>query len=91
MSEEIECIVFGRVQMVLYRDFAQRKATALGLTGTVENLPDGSVRVLAQGEREQLKLFLEHLRKGPVLGKVHEVKTVWRQPIKTFHTFTILR
>ena len=45
--ERIEAIVSGRVQMVMFRDFAQRKALGLRLCGEVMNLPDGTVRVIA--------------------------------------------
>src|SRR3989344_224255 len=51
MNERIETIVSGRVQVVMYRDFATRKARGLGLVGEVKNLPDGTVRVVAEGAR----------------------------------------
>ena len=44
MQERLEVIVSGRVQMVMFRDFVQRKASSLKLVGEVQNLPDGTVR-----------------------------------------------
>ncbi|MCK8045993.1 acylphosphatase [Shewanella sp. 1CM18E] len=41
--------VKGKVQGVSYRQHTLRQATALGVTGYVSNLSDGSVQVLAQG------------------------------------------
>ena len=38
--KQIECVIIGRVQLVMFRDFARRKARKLGIAGTVENLPD---------------------------------------------------
>ncbi len=90
MHAEIECLVVGRVQMVMYRDFAKRKARALGLCGTVENLSDGSVRVVAQGSKEQLEKLITQLKRGPLLAAVEEVQTSWRQPTTTFQNFQIL-
>ena len=54
MNERLEVVVAGRVQLVMYRDFAWRKAHGLGLKGEVQNLKDGTVRVVAEGPEEVL-------------------------------------
>ena len=87
--EEIRCIVTGRVQLVMYRDFAQRKARSLGIVGTVENLSDGSVEVVAQGTPDQLKQFIERLHEGSVLARVENVAVEWRTPTTHFDDFRI--
>ncbi len=79
-TQEIECIITGRVQLVLYRDFVERRAHSLGLCGTVENLPDGSVRVVAQGSEDDLKKLIAQLRKGSLLSRVDDVAILWREP-----------
>src|SRR3989344_3587434 len=45
MKKEFRAIVRGRVQLVMYRDFAARTARRLGVSRTVRNLPDGSVEI----------------------------------------------
>ena len=87
---EIECVVTGRVQMVMYRDFARRKARALGITGTVRNCADGSVCIVAQGTRAKLEEFITLLKRGPMLAEVREIIATWRKPTGTFQTFEIL-
>lgn len=87
--KEIECTVTGRVQLVLYRDFTQRRARALGLSGTVENMSDGSVKVIAQGSEERLKKLVAELRKGSLLSRVDDVVMAWRQPRVRFTDFVI--
>ena len=89
--KEIECVITGRVQLVMYRDFACRKARGLGVNGTVENLLDGSVRVIAQGTEERLALFLEKLKKGPLLARVEHVNVIWRHPTQKFRNFSMIR
>ncbi len=73
MHERLEAVVSGRVQMVMYRDFAMRKARGLKLTGTVRNRPDGTVHVIAEGPRERLEAYIEKLKEGSVLSSVEEV------------------
>jgi acylphosphatase len=89
MQREIECIITGRVQMVMFRDFAKKKANSLGLAGIAENLEDGSVRVVAQGGEESLKKLISHLSKGPMLAKVAEITVEWREPKDQFESFII--
>ncbi|MEK7090197.1 MAG: acylphosphatase [Patescibacteria group bacterium] len=90
MQERIECVIRGRVQMVLFRDFAKRKADELGLVGSVQNMPDGSVNVAAEGEEEKLKQFIELLKKGPLLARVDDVLVKWPEPQSKFHNFQII-
>lgn len=87
--QEIECLVTGKVQMVLFRDFVQRKARALGVSGFVENVEDGAVRVVAQGEKETLEKLIEYLNKGSFLARVAYVKVVWKEPKEHFAGFKI--
>lgn len=80
----------GRVQMVMFRDFAKRKARGLGLMGFVKNDTDGSVRVVAEGDEEVLKRFIELLREGPIFGKVENIMVDWEEPTFEFTSFEII-
>jgi acylphosphatase len=77
MNRRLEVIVHGRVQLVMYRDFVQRKASALGLTGEVKNLSDGTVRVIAEGEQAKLEKLLAKLHEGSILSRVDGVDASW--------------
>ena len=46
-------IFYGRVQGVGFRYYSVYKARALGLTGWVRNLYDGTVEMEVQGKRER--------------------------------------
>ena len=87
--EQITCRVTGRVQLVMFRDFVTRRARALGLMGEVENMPDGSVRVVAQGPRVALTALVTRLRYGSLLSRVDDVSVVWEEPKQTFSKFVI--
>jgi acylphosphatase len=84
---ELHCIVAGRVQGVNYREFVRRIARELQLTGFVANLPDGSVEVLAQGDLNQLKVFMNHLRTGPENSTVQGIYDEWKEPSREFQGF----
>ena len=90
MYEEIRCVVSGRVQMVMYRDFAQRKARALEIMGTVKNLENGTVEVIARGTQDQLKAYIEKLNEGSILSRVDEVAVEWRPPSGHSDDFIIM-
>jgi acylphosphatase len=84
-----EIIVEGRVQGVGYRDYAQRRAASLGLTGYVMNLKDGRVRLRVEGEREVIEDFMRQLEKGPPLSLVSRVSTRWLLPTRRFASFDV--
>lgn len=88
-NEHMECRVTGRVQMVMYRDFAQRKARKLGLLGFVRNNDDGSVTVVAEGVREKLDAYIAYLHKGSVFACVDNVEVEWKSATGEYTTFYI--
>jgi len=47
----------GRVQGVGFRYTAKSVATGFEVTGTVRNLPDGRVELVAEGAKDELKAF----------------------------------
>ena len=86
---EIECIIIGKVQGILFRDFVQKKAHTLGLNGFVENIEDGSVHAIAQGEEEALKKLIEYLHAGPILARVSKLEVVWRDVKGDYNDFEV--
>lgn len=75
--------------MVMYRDFACRKARSMGLVGYVKNCPDSSVEVLAQGHEGHLRKYAGLLEKGSLLSRVDQVEVQWREPAMKFSNFSI--
>ena len=72
--------VSGRVQGVGFRFFVQSRAVALQLAGSVRNNSDGSVRVDAEGPKDDLLRLLEDLREGPPAARVERVDVEWLPP-----------
>lgn len=82
--------VFGNVQGVFFRRNTQQKAEELGVTGWVRNDRDGSVEIMATGERETLEKFIKWCKKGPPLAKVKKVEVDWPNVEESFEDFSIL-
>lgn len=68
--------VTGRVQGVGFRWWTRSLATRLGLSGSVRNLPDGSVAVHARGTDAQLADLRAQLAEGPPGARVTSVDPV---------------
>jgi acylphosphatase len=69
-SVRLKAVIKGEVQGVGFRWAVQRQAGQLGLTGYAENLPDGSVRVEAEGSADRLDQLEAFLHQGPHWAEV---------------------
>lgn len=93
--ENVYCKVYGRVQLVMFRDFTARKARSLELVGYVRNMPNGSVEAYAEGSKEHLEKWIAYLQKGSVLSHVDRVDAQWGteppsdMPRRSFDSFDI--
>ncbi len=81
----------GEVQRVGYRDEVERIARKLGLTGYVENLKPYDVKIVAEGDEEKLKQFIESVRiqKFPIF--VESLEVSWQEATGEFSFFEIRR
>jgi acylphosphatase len=80
----------GKVQGVNFRYYTTLEARKLRLTGTVENLEDGSVLVTAEGEAGALESLIKWCRRGPLLARVDAVE-VDEVPVAGHKSFVIVR
>lgn len=62
--------IIGVVQGVNFRWETKKQAKELRLTGFVQNLPDDTVFVEAEGEEQALDKFVAWCHKGPWFAKV---------------------
>ena len=69
----IKAQIFGRVQGVGFRGFAKRYGNALGLAGWVKNLYDGSIEIVAEGEKTKIEKYITLLEKGPTWARVDRI------------------
>ena len=80
----------GRVQGVFFRDSARRWANSLGLRGKATNLPNGrEIEIIAQGKEQDLQIFLEKIKKGPMFARIDKTFYYFRRPQLSFYGFDI--
>ena len=76
--------ITGRVQGVGFRWFTSRVAKELDISGTVQNHPDGSVRVHAKGAPALLDQLETTIGRGPAAARVEAVESMEpSQEVKT--------
>ena len=73
-------LVSGRVQGVSFRDSTREKAQALGLSGWVRNLPDGSVEAVFEGGGDRVEEMLSWCEEGPPSARVRHVSAEDEEP-----------
>jgi acylphosphatase len=71
--------VYGHVQGVGFRWWTRSRALELGLVGSVRNLQDGRVVVVAEGEHHPCELLLAALRSDTTPGSVDQVVEQWSE------------
>ena len=64
----VTAIFRGRVQGVGFRASTKMIAHELGLEGYVQNMPDGTVKVVAEAEKSVLERFLRIMKSKEILG-----------------------
>ena len=81
--------IHGRVQGVYYRASAHRQARTLELRGYAENLDDGSVGVVAEGEESAIEKFIAWCRIGPPSARVSRIDITRTPPTGEFTDFEV--
>lgn len=83
-------VITGKVQGVFFRQSTREKARSLNIKGTVNNQPDGSVKIIANGAKEQMDELINWCRQGPPKARVDTV-TATEIDEQGFTDFIIIR
>ena len=66
-------IVHGRVQGVFYRKFVSQALMRMQIKGYIQNLPDGTVEVVAELFEDDFDGVMKILKEGSPLSSVEEI------------------
>lgn len=81
--------IYGIVQGVYFRANMRRVAKALGVTGWVRNVPDGSVEAVAEGRRDAVEELVKWSLRGPPAAVVEKVVVEFEPYKGEFKEFTV--
>ena len=81
----------GRVQGVGFRYTVRTVAAGFEVAGTVRNLADGRVELLAEGDRAELEAFRDAIREAGLAANIRNEDVVWGEAGGGFRGFEIVR
>ncbi|MCU0710452.1 MAG: acylphosphatase [Pirellula sp.] len=85
----ITCFFSGRVQGVGFRFHTKEVAKKFSVKGTVQNLDDGRVKVIAEGEKDEVHRFLDAVSQS-MTGNVKGDDRFESEPSSEFESFVAL-
>ncbi|MCC9135882.1 acylphosphatase [Pontibacter silvestris] len=90
-TKHITIRVHGKVHGVFFRASTKDKAQALGLTGFVQNEPDGTVYMEAEGAPDALKQLEQWTQEGSGRARVEKVEVQEMENLIGFERFEVRR
>jgi acylphosphatase len=67
-------IILGHVQGVFYRKFVSQALMKKQFKGYIQNLPDGTVEVVAEVFDDEFDTFMQILKEGSPLSSVEDIQ-----------------
>jgi len=80
----------GKVQGVGFRYTVRQVANGFDVTGTVRNLTDGRVELLAEGNEHELEAFRKAIRDAGLAHFIKDEAINWAEAKNVFRGFEIL-
>jgi acylphosphatase len=79
-ARRVRVLIRGRVQGVFFRAETRARAESLDLSGSVRNLPDGTVEAVFEGDPERVESMVDWCRRGPEGASVEDVEVSSEEP-----------
>lgn len=89
MRQHLVATIYGQVQGVNLRSMIKVQALALGIVGLVLNLPEGTVRLEAEGDQEALEKLMRWINSGPSGVRIDRVDDYWSPDQGAYASFEI--
>jgi len=84
-----EVVLSGRVQGVGFRYFVESIAGKYDICGYVRNTYNNQVEIICQGEDEDIKNFIDEIKKGPTFSAVTDIRIDEIENSKKYSIFEI--
>jgi len=87
----MQILYSGNVQGVGFRYTVKSVAAGFEVCGTVRNMPDGRVELIAEGSKEELLAFQQAVRESGLDHFIRDEQILWDAPQHDFRGFEIVR
>ena len=91
MRSRVHIFYSGRVQGVGFRYTIKTVAAGFEATGTVRNLPDGRVELVAEGPKAELEAFRQAICDAGLEHFIRNEDASWSEATGEFRGFEIVR
>ena len=81
----------GHVQGVGFRYTVRSVAAGFEVKGTVRNMTDGRVELLAEGDKKELEEFRTAIREAGLAANIRNEDATWSEALGGFRGFEIVR
>lgn len=88
--KRLQVFYSGRVQGVGFRYTVRTVAAGFDVTGTVRNLADGRVELLAEGAKDELDAFRQAIRESGLEHFIQKEDVTWTEALNNFRGFEIV-
>jgi acylphosphatase len=89
--QRMQIFYSGRVQGVGFRYTAKMLAQGYEVAGTIRNLPDGRVELVAESTREELEAFRKGIQESELASFIRNEEIHWDDAKNEFRGFEIVR
>lgn len=86
----LNVIFLGHVQGVGFRYAVKSVVTGFEVAGTIRNRPDGSVELLAEGDKAELEEFKTAIFESGLGPMIRETREIWSPAQGGFRGFEIV-
>jgi len=90
-AKQLELEIYGRVQGIRLRNIIKKFANKNSIFGFVKNKKDGTVLIIAQGNKAKLNSLVKWLKSNPGLAKIQDLKIQLNHPKKEYSDFKIIK
>tara|TARA_B100002051_G_scaffold242894_1_gene248403 strand:- start:304 stop:579 length:276 start_codon:yes stop_codon:yes gene_type:complete len=91
MPDRLHVYFSGHVQGVGFRYSVKQLSLEFDVTGSVKNLPDGRVELVAEGERNELETFQAAIPDAGLRRFIRDTQSHWSEGTSEFRGFVIAR
>lgn len=89
MKKRLHIYYSGMVQGVGFRFTVERLSRHLDVAGSVRNLPDGRVELVAEGDEDVLADLMGKIKNGSLRNYIHNEDVSWQESTGEFKSFYV--